>query len=69
MRSRPLLRLSPLSLSLSSQMRVRRRFGSRAYSEETREFRCEVDGPSDARALTELLEEILGPSGAPAATD
>ncbi len=68
-RSRPLLRLSPLSLSLSSQMRVRRRFGSRAYSEETREFRCEVDGPSDARALTELLEEILGPSGAPAATD
>ena len=67
-RSRPQVRLSPLSLSLSAQMRVRRRFGSRAYAEESREFRWDLEGPSDARALVELLDELLAPTGA-AATD
>ena len=67
-RSRPQVRLGPLSLSLSAQMRVRRRFGSRAYAEESREFRCDLEGPSDARALVELLDELLAPTGA-AATD
>ena len=67
-RSRPLLRLSPLTLSLSAQMRARRRFGSRAYSEEAREFRCELSGSSDARALADLLDELVGSSGAPGAT-
>ena len=67
-RSRPQVRLGPLSLSLSAQMRVRRRFGSRAYAEESREFRWDLEGPSDARALVELLDELLAPTGA-AATD
>ena len=67
-RSRPLLRLSPLTLSLSAQMRARRRFGSRAYSEEAREFRCELSGSSDARALADLLDDLVGSSGAPGGT-
>jgi hypothetical protein len=40
-------------------MRVRRRYGSRAYSEETKEFRAEVPAGSDASALVALLAELL----------
>ena len=58
-RSRAVVRLSPLDLSLSAQMRVRRRYGSRAYSEETKEFRAEVPAGSDAAALVALLAELL----------
>ncbi|MDH2904556.1 MAG: transcription-repair coupling factor [Actinomycetota bacterium] len=57
-RSQPVVRLSPLDLSLSTQMRVRRRFGSRAYSEETKEFRCEMPGVNDAALLANLIDEL-----------
>ncbi len=58
-RSQAVVRLSPLDLSLSAKMRVRRRYGSRAYSEETKEFRAEVPAGSDASALVALLAELL----------
>jgi transcription-repair coupling factor (superfamily II helicase) len=58
-RGEPVVRLSPLELSLSTQMRVRRRFGSRAYSEETKEFRCELSGGTSASALVALVNELF----------
>ncbi len=58
-RGQPVVRLSPLDLSLSTQMRVRRRFGSRAYSEETKEFRCELPGGTSASALVALVNELF----------
>ena len=58
-RSQPVVRLSPLDLSLSTQMRVRRQYGSRAYSEEAKEFRCEMPGATDAGALVALLDELF----------
>jgi transcription-repair coupling factor (superfamily II helicase) len=61
-RTQPVVRLSPLDLSLSVQMRVRRRFGSRAYSEETKEFRCEMPGANDTSALVALVEELFADS-------
>jgi transcription-repair coupling factor (superfamily II helicase) len=60
-RSQPVVRLSPLELSLSAQMRVRRRFGSRAYNEATKEFRSEVAATSAAQLVT-LLEELVAES-------
>ena len=62
-RSRPEVRLGPLELSLSAQMRVRRRFGSRAYHEETKEFRCELTGEVNAAALSALLAELVPDTG------
>ena len=59
-RSKPLVRLGPVQLGVAAQMRVRRRFGSRAYSEDTREFRCEMDGTVDAATLRALLEDLTG---------
>jgi len=58
-RSRPLLKISPLTLTLSAQMRARRRFGSYAYDETTKEFKVELD-PSDVSVITliALLEEL-----------
>ncbi len=38
-RSRPVVRLGPISLALSQQMRVRRTYGSSAFNESTHEFR------------------------------
>ncbi len=62
-RSQPVVRLSPLDLNLSTQMRVRRRFGSRAYSEETKEFRCEMPGTNDAASLVALINELYADTG------
>ena len=58
-RSSPVVRLGPLDLSLSAQMRVRRRFGSRAYSEEPKEFRCELPAAPSAASLAELLSDVV----------
>ena len=62
-RSQPVVRVSPLELSLSAQMRVRRRFGSRAYSEETKEFRCEIPGRHDAASLSALIAGLVADTG------
>jgi len=58
-RSQPVVRLSPLDLSLSTQMRVRRQYGSRAYSEEVKEFRCEMPAATSAAALVALVDELF----------
>ena len=58
-RSQPVVRLSPLDLSLSTQMRVRRQYGSRAYSEEAKEFRCEMPAATSAAALVALVDELF----------
>jgi transcription-repair coupling factor (superfamily II helicase) len=59
-RSKPVVRMTPLELSLSQQLRVRRRHGSRAYDETTKELRLEValDAASPA-ALLAMLRETL----------
>ena len=59
-RSCPVVRVSPLELGVSAQMRVRRRFGSRAYREETKELRCEMTGEIDASTLVLLICEVCG---------
>jgi transcription-repair coupling factor (superfamily II helicase) len=59
-RSKPVVKLGPLELALSQQMRLRRMHGSRAYVEATKELRIEVspDGASP-RALLQLLNELM----------
>jgi transcription-repair coupling factor (superfamily II helicase) len=59
-RSKPVVKLGPLELSLSQQMRLRRLHGSRAYVEATKELRIEVT-PEDAspRALLQLLRQLV----------
>jgi transcription-repair coupling factor (superfamily II helicase) len=59
-RSKPVVKLGPLELSLSQQMRLRRLHGSRAYVEATKELRIEVT-PENAspRALLELLHQLV----------
>jgi len=59
LRSRPVVRLGPLDLSVSTQMRVRRRYGSRAYNEETKEFRSELPGATDSAGLVELMNDLF----------
>ena len=62
-RSRPVVRLGPLVLSLSQQMRVRRLHGSRVYDEGTREFRVERDEHEvTPGALLSLLSELVAES-------
>jgi transcription-repair coupling factor (superfamily II helicase) len=58
-RSKPVLRMSPLSLTLSQQLRLRRSHGSHAYNEDTRELRLEL-APSAVtpRAILTLLEAV-----------
>jgi len=63
-RSKPVVRMAPLELSFSQQLRLRRKHGSRAYDETTKELRLEV--PPEAAspaALLALLGETL--AGAP----
>jgi transcription-repair coupling factor (superfamily II helicase) len=62
-RSKPVVRMGPLELMLSQQMRLRRKYGSHAYDEATKEFRIEV-GLEDAspRALLGLLRELVAES-------
>ena len=59
-RSKPVVKLGPLDLAVSQQMRLRRMHGSRAYVEATKELRIEVS-PEDAspKALLRLLEELV----------
>ena len=59
-RSKPVVRIGPLELSLSQQLRLRRRHGSRAFDEVSKELRLEVS-PSEAtpERLTELLAELV----------
>jgi transcription-repair coupling factor (superfamily II helicase) len=59
-RSKPVVKIGPLELSLSQQMRLRRTYGSRAYDETSKELRIEVS-PDEATpsALFGLLRELL----------
>ncbi len=58
-RSKPVVKMGPLTLSVTQQMRARRRFGSRAFDESTRELRVELErGDVSARALLELVREV-----------
>jgi len=58
-RSKPVVKVTPLLLSLSQQMRFRRKYGSNAYSEDSKELRLEVaaNGASPADIL-QLLQEV-----------
>jgi transcription-repair coupling factor (superfamily II helicase) len=60
-RTKPVVKISPLELSLSQQMRVRRTLGSRVYDEGTKELRVEVstDGASP-RALLDMVRSLVG---------
>jgi transcription-repair coupling factor (superfamily II helicase) len=59
-RTKPVVRIAPLELSLSQQMRLRRIHGSRAYDEGTKELRVEVSNEgSTPRALLELLRSLV----------
>jgi transcription-repair coupling factor (superfamily II helicase) len=66
-RSTPVVRLGPLDLSLSQQMRLRRARGSRAFDEDTKELRIELtNGETTARRVLELVAEVLAvPTVAP----
>ena len=57
-RSKPVIKVTPLLLTLSQQMRFRRKYGSNAYSEDSKELRLEVatNGSSPADIL-QLLQE------------
>jgi transcription-repair coupling factor (superfamily II helicase) len=59
-RSKPVVKMGPLELSLSQQMRLRRTHGSRAYNETSKELRLEV-APDEATpsALFSLLRELV----------
>ncbi|MGA2970462.1 MAG: hypothetical protein ABSE75_11725, partial [Acidimicrobiales bacterium] len=59
-RSNPVVKVGPLDLALSQQMRLRRMHGSRAYVEATKELRIEVS-PEEAspKALLQLLDELM----------
>ena len=58
-RSKPVVKMGPLTLSVTQQMRARRRFGSRAFDESTRELRVELErNEATARALLELVREV-----------
>ena len=62
-RSRPVVRLGPLVLSLSQQLRVRRRHGSRAYDEGSKEFRVELhEREASPGTLLGLLSELVAES-------
>jgi len=59
-RSKPLLKASPVTLSMSQQMRLRRRFGSGGFNDETRELKIEL-APDQASApgIVALFEELF----------
>ena len=62
-RSAPVVKMAPLDLSLSQQLRLRRSYGSRAYDETTKELRLEVTPDrASPRALRELLDELVAVS-------
>jgi transcription-repair coupling factor (superfamily II helicase) len=58
-RSRPIVRVSPVTLALSQQMRVRRTYGSSAYNEAIHEIRVErTPGEITPAALTALIRDV-----------
>ncbi len=58
-RSKPVLKMGPLTLTLSQQLRLRRTYGSSAYNESTKEFRVELAASQTTpRAITLLIEEL-----------
>jgi transcription-repair coupling factor (superfamily II helicase) len=58
-RSKPVLKMGPLTLTLSQQLRLRRTYGSSAYNESTKEFRVELAATDTTpRAITSLIEEL-----------
>ena len=62
-RSTPVVRFGPVALSLSQQMRLRRRHGSRAYDEATGEVRLEVSASSvTPAALRDLVRATTATS-------
>jgi transcription-repair coupling factor (superfamily II helicase) len=62
-RSKPVVRLGPLTLSLSQQLRLRRRHGSRAYDEATKEFRAEFNADEvTPRALLAMVRDLVDTS-------
>jgi transcription-repair coupling factor (superfamily II helicase) len=65
-RSTPVVKLGPLELALSQQMRLRRLHGSRAYVEATKELRIEVSSEdASPKALLQLLRELVAVTTAP----
>jgi transcription-repair coupling factor (superfamily II helicase) len=65
-RSRPVVKLGPLDLSVSQQTRLRRLHGSRAYVEATKELRIDVDAvDATPRALVDLLETLTAVTTGP----
>jgi len=62
-RSRPIVKIAPLTLTLSQQTRLRRLHGSRAFDEVTRELRLERQAfEVTPRALNELLADVTATS-------
>jgi transcription-repair coupling factor (superfamily II helicase) len=62
-RTKPVVKIAPLELSLSQQMRLRRTLGSRAYDEGTKELRVEVSNDrSTPHALLEMLRSLVAVS-------
>jgi transcription-repair coupling factor (superfamily II helicase) len=62
-RTRPVVKIAPLELSLSQQMRLRRTMGSRAYDEGTKELRVEVtEDRATPHALLEMLRSLVAVS-------
>ena len=62
-RSRARLRVSPLRLSYSQQVRLRRRRPGAHYDEAAAELRCDLEAAeTSARGLRELLESLGAPA-------
>ena len=65
-RSKPVLKMGPLTLALSQQLRLRRKLGSSAYNESTKELRVELAlSATSPSAILALLEELHAPTDAP----
>ena len=59
-RSYPVVRLQPLELSFSQQMKVRRLFGSQSYNESTHETRIEIEARSiEPVELVQIIHTIV----------
>ena len=59
-RTKPVVKIGPLELTLSQQLRLRRTLGSRAYDEGTKELRVEVSNEgATPRALLEMVRSLV----------
>ena len=59
-RTKPVVKIGPLELTLSQQLRLRRTLGSRAYDEGTKELRVEVANEGTTpHALLEMLRSLV----------